>query len=101
MAIEIVDFPIKMAIFHCYVSSPEGITDYGGRDDIFRVRAAKVPKRTIHLCRERSHDRRWTKQWDQSLDQPSQKTPWYPGTIREPQVLAGLKWMFIPLKMYL
>ena len=24
MAIEIVDFPIKMVIFHCYVSSPEG-----------------------------------------------------------------------------
>jgi len=24
MAIEIVDFPIRMVIFHCYVSSPEG-----------------------------------------------------------------------------
>ena len=24
-AIEIVDFPMKMVIFHCYVSSPEGI----------------------------------------------------------------------------
>ena len=23
MAIEIVDFPLKMVIFHCYVSSPE------------------------------------------------------------------------------
>ena len=26
MAIEIVDFPIKMMIFHSYVSSPEGIS---------------------------------------------------------------------------
>ena len=25
MAIEIVDFPLKIVIFHCYVSSPEGI----------------------------------------------------------------------------
>jgi len=25
MAIEIVDFPWKMVIFHCYVSSPVGI----------------------------------------------------------------------------
>ena len=28
MAIEIVDFPIKMVIFHCYVSSPKGIKWY-------------------------------------------------------------------------